>query len=74
MATGTTNFLNISALFEAEREGRLKEELDLQRSSIGTSGLSTESYCIEILNMKKHAVTTGLSVDDVKRKEFHTNF
>lgn len=68
------NYLDISALLEAEREGRLIDELELQRSSTGTSGLSTESYCVELLKMKENAQVAGLSVNDVKRKEFHTNY
>lgn len=74
MDLGMINYLDISALLEAEREGRLIEELESQRSSTGASGLSTESYCVELLKMKKSAQVTGLSVNDVKRKEFHTNY
>lgn len=74
MALGITNYLDISALLEAERNGRLIEELNLQRSSTEASGLSTETYCMELLKMKKRAKVTGLSANDVKRKEFHTNY
>lgn len=68
------NYLNLSALLEAERNGRLIEELERQRQSCGTSGLTTESYCHELLKMKEKAKPVGLSVKDVKRKVFHSNY
>lgn len=69
-----TDYLNLSALLKAERNGQLAEQLDLQRRNTGSSGLSTESYCMEFVKMKKDTRTLGLSVNDVTRKEFHTNY
>lgn len=74
MAIRRTDYLNLSALLNAERTGQLAEQLKLQRSNTGSSGLSTESYCVEFVKMKKGTRTLGLSVNDVKRKEFHTNY
>lgn len=69
-----TDYLNLSALLEAERSGQLAEQLNQQRSNKGSSGLSTESYCLEFVKMKKNVRGVALSVDDVTRKEFHTNY
>lgn len=68
-----SNYLNFNALIEAERSGRLDEQLELQRST-RNSGVSAESYCIELLKMNTNDQVPGLSATDVIRKEFHTNF
>lgn len=70
------NYLDLTTLLEAEKNGRLIEELERQRTSCGTSGLTTESYCHAILEMKETetATPTSLSVEDVNRKVFHSNY
>lgn len=68
------NYLDLTALLEAEKNGRLIEELESQRQSCGSSGLTTESYCLTLLELKKTAVSAGLSVEDVNRKVFHSNY
>lgn len=68
------NYLDLAALLEAEKNGRLIEELESQRLSCGSSGLTTESYCLALLELKSTAVSSGLSVDDVNRKVFHSNY
>lgn len=74
MSIRRTDYLNLSALLKAERNGQLEEQLNLQRSNTGSSGFSTESYCMELVKMKKDTRIVGLSVNDVTRKEFHTNY
>ena len=74
MPISRTDYLNLSVLLKAERNGQLAEQLDLQRNNTGSSGLKTESYCMEFVKMKKDTRAIELSVNDVKRKEFHTNY
>lgn len=68
-----TNYLNLTALMKAEKEGLLFEQLELQRQT-NSSGMSAESFCIELLKMDKTKKRAPMSVNDVIRKEFHTNY
>lgn len=69
------NYLDIFTLLQAEKEGRLIEELEYQRTGCNNPySLSTESYCMALLEMEKTKKIKGLSADDVKRKVFHSNF
>lgn len=68
-----TNFLNIHALIEAQQEGKLAEQLKLQRN-IHPYELSTEEYCAELLRIRKNSQDPGLSGEDAIRKEFLTNY
>lgn len=74
MAIRKTDYFNLSALLKAEQTGELADQLSLQRSNTGPSGLSTESYCLELTKMERVVRSLELSVNDVKRKEFHTNY
>lgn len=74
MSEKNKNYLDIVDLLQAEKDGRLFEELQEQRKSSGVSGIKVEAYCCELLEMKANAKPAGLSVDDVKRKVFHSNF
>lgn len=68
-----TNYLNLTALMEAEKEGLLFEQLELQHET-SSSGMSAETFCIELLRMDKTKKRAPMSVKDVIRKEFHTNY
>lgn len=68
-----TNFFNIHALIEAQRKGKLAEQLNLQRN-IKPYELSTEEYCAELLYTRQNSQDPGLSADDAARKEFMTKF
>lgn len=69
-----TDYLNLSALFRAEKNGYLAEQLALQRANAGSSGLTTEGYVLEIVKMKHSKKTVSLSVEDVIRKHFHGDY
>jgi hypothetical protein len=73
MAIKRTNYLNLYALLEAEMNNEFNEQLALQRSNKSSSGISTEEYCREFVKIQKKS-TLDISVDDVTRKEFHTNY
>lgn len=68
-----TNFLNIHALIKAQREGKLAEQLELQRN-LQPYELSTEEYCAELLRIRENAEDPGISGEDVKRIEFLANY
>lgn len=73
MAIKRTDYLNLHALMEAVKNKEFKEQLALQRSNKSVSGISTEDYCREFVKIQRKS-TLDISVDDVKRKEFHTNY
>lgn len=66
-----TDYLNLSALLEAEKKGCLSEQLALQRANAGSSGLTTESYALEIAKMKRKGNPVLPAVADTVRKYFH---
>lgn len=66
-----TDYLNLSALLEAEKQGCLSEQLALQRANAGSSGLTTESYALEIAKMKRERNSVSPAVADTVRKHFH---
>lgn len=66
-----TDYLNLSALLEAEKQGCLSEQLALQRANAGSSGLTTESYALEIAKMKCERNSVSPAVADTVRKHFH---
>lgn len=66
-----TDYLNLSALLEAEKQGCLSEQLALQRANAGSSGLTTESYALEIAKMKRERKSVSPAVADTVRKHFH---
>ncbi len=69
-----TDYLNLSALLKAEKNGYLEEQLALQRANAGSSGLTTESYVLEIIKMNRHKKSAPLSVEDTVRKHFHGDY
>ena len=69
-----TDYLNLSALLKAEKNGYLAEQLALQRANAGSSGFTTESYVLEIIKMKHNKKNVSLSVEDVVRKHFHGDY
>ena len=69
-----TDYLNLSALLEAERNGYFEEQLSLQRENAGSSGFTTESYALEIAKMRRCEKPVPLSVEDVVRKHFHGDY
>ena len=69
-----TDYLNLSALLKAEKNGYLEEQLALQRANAGSSGFTTESYVLEIIKMRHCKESKGLSVEDVTRKHFHGDY
>ena len=69
-----TDYLNLSTLLKAERNGYFDEQLALQRANKGSSGLTTESYVLEIIKMKRLKKTNSLSVNDTVRKHFHGDY
>lgn len=73
MAFRSNNFLNLTALMEAKEKGQLDEALK-EQIKLKRPGLSAESYCMKLQEMAKTAEVSGLSVKDVKRREFHTNY
>ena len=66
-----SDFVNLSGLLEAEKEGCLSEQLALQRANAGSSGLTTESYALEIAKMKRERNFVSPAVADTVRKHFH---
>ena len=69
-----TDYLNLSTLLKAERNGYFDEQLALQRANKGSSGLTTESYVLEIIKMKRLKRTTSPNVYDTTRKHFHGDY
>ena len=69
-----TDYLNLSALLKAEKNGYLEEQLALQRANAGSSGFTTESYVLEIIKMRHCKEPKRLSVEDVTRKHFHGDY
>lgn len=69
-----TDYLNLSALLKAEKNGYLAEQLALQRANAGSSGFTTESYVLEIIKMNRCKKNVSLSVEDVIRKHFHGDY
>ena len=56
---------------EAEKKGCLSKQLALQRANAGSSGLTTESYALEIAKMKRKGNPVLPAVADTVRKYFH---
>ena len=69
-----TDYLNLSALLKAERNGYFDEQLALQRANTGSSGFTTESYILEIIKTRRLKTTIILDVKDVTRKHFHGDY
>ena len=69
-----TDYLNLSALLKAEKNGYLAEQLARQRANKGSSGFTTESYVLEIIKMKRLTKTTSPNVYDTTRKHFHGDY
>ena len=61
-------------ILQAEKNGYLEEQLALQRANAGSSGLTTESYVLEIIKMNRHKKSAPLSVEDTVRKHFHGDY
>lgn len=68
-----TNYLNLYALTKAAKNDTLREELQ-QQCQTKPNELSAESYCLELLQMKKNSRSGKLSEKDIIRKEFHSNY
>lgn len=69
-----TDYLNLSALLKAERNGYFDEQLALQRANKGSSGFTTESYVLEIIKMKRFEKAVSSNVYDTTRKHFHSDY
>lgn len=66
------NFLDINTLLEAKKAGQLEQRLS--KKDPNRIVLDAEDYFIKLLEMEKTATISGLSVKDIKRREFHTNY
>lgn len=76
MKAKKTNYLNLFALLEAERNGYFKEQLELYRSSRTRSGFKMEDYVRELLKVQEkidqqRQKDLSISLSDVIRKPFH---
>ncbi|MDO5386655.1 MAG: hypothetical protein Q4F75_05225 [Pseudomonadota bacterium] len=62
-----TDYLNLSALLEAEKNGRFSEQLALKRANVESSGLTTESYALEFARMERNRKSLSPAVKDTLR-------
>lgn len=54
MSIRIINYLDLTSLLQAEREGRFMEKLENQRTGFDAPyNLATESYCLALLEMDK---------------------